>query len=689
MRQLLAVFVLCCAQSVVAQESIENVNLEDLLNIEVTTATKKAAKLSETPGSITVISRQQILDSNARTLRDVLNVFVPGMDVVPTYFRYGDRVNEGVYSRGLLSDFSQQVLFLLNGMGKFNETTFSSAFPAIEFTLENVERVEISRTPIPLYGGSAITIINIITRDQNIKNNVEFFVDTNANDEASFKSNLLTGRRVTTIFGKPVGKTWHISGHVQGYSDYGQAHRDDNMMGDFAGDQETLRDGTKSALNASLNMKSTDGKWFIQTNYKEIKRDNFMAGAEPSDSNGMWVYGGTHFMGNIKYKPAPEMEVIAGVMRSSFENVVDYDNLPYGGEIHNYDLFLEVNNNFTSDNNSLLVGAKIENEGQHDGTAYVWDDTENRFNYSKDEGLLFAPNISRMVYSVFAEDTMKLGSMTLLAGARFDRYNGFGNERYNLINPRLAISTAPSPSFTLKALYASASRPPSIYEKMGVNLTPLYGNSGTATGVGNLNGIDPEKVETFELSATYHAGGFKAQFTPFYQIFTDKIEFADAAADLNADADLTNDLQAQNNGKAKVMGVDLDFWHYFDAKTYAFLNGTYFQSKDEETNDDTYFLPQIYINGGFNWNVKRWSTNLTAYYRGDRPLPDTNPINKKNIKEHMNANLSVTYRWAGSLHLYGLIENIADEENTVPLFKDGYGVTQRGRTYHVGLRWAM
>ncbi|MCP4215771.1 MAG: Plug domain-containing protein [bacterium] len=144
---------------------IDNMSLEDLLNTKITVASKRSEDILDAPGSVTVIRRSQIQDMNAATLRDVLNVLVPGMDVVPTYFRYGDRVNEGIYSRGLLSDFSQQVLVLYNGQTKYNETTFSSPFPAIEFTLDNIERIEISRTPIPLYGGNAINIINLVPRD--------------------------------------------------------------------------------------------------------------------------------------------------------------------------------------------------------------------------------------------------------------------------------------------------------------------------------------------------------------------------------------------------------------------------------------------------------------------------------------------------------------------------------------------
>jgi outer membrane receptor for ferrienterochelin and colicins len=690
----LLVLALMFAGSAQAQTSkIDEFSLEDLLNIQVTTATKKAVKLEETPGSITVITRQQILDTNARTLRDVLNVFVPGMDVVPTYFRYGDRVSEGVYSRGLLSDFSQQVLFLLNGMGKFNETTFSSAYPTIEFTLENVERVEISRSPIPLYGGSAITIINIITREQNIKDGVEFFGDFADNQDASFKSMPVTHRRYSANFGKPIDDYWHISGSVQTYSDYGQKHREKDADGGYTLDRATLRDGTKSAMNGSLILKSTDDKWFVQTNYKEINRDSFMSGAVPSESLGIFNYGGSNFLANIRYKPNSRFEVTLGGMRSVFENVVDFAGLPYGGEVKNHDIYAEMNYNWEfngAGTHSWLNGVKVENEGQFDGTAYIWDDTANHFDTSRDETLLFAPNISRTVYAIYSEDTWKpTEAISVVAGARYDRYSGFGNDKFDIINPRLALSYVPNTSWVFKALYASASRPPSIYEKVGVNLTPLFGNSGNASGVGNLDDIKPESVQTAELSAMFKAGGFKAQVTPFYQIFQDKIEFAPAGIDLNGAKGTTDDLQSKNNGKANVSGADIDLWYYISKKSYFFVNGSFFSSKDDKTKEKTQFIPDVYVNGGVNFNAKKMTYNLTAFYRGKRELPAALVNSQKFDDPHMNANLSINYDWTSNFTVYGLVENVADSLNIVPLAFDGEGVPLRGRTYHLGLRWTM
>ncbi len=51
--------------------------LEDLLNMPVEIASQKAQTVRETPGVVTIITREEIINSGARDLTDVL-LLVPG-----------------------------------------------------------------------------------------------------------------------------------------------------------------------------------------------------------------------------------------------------------------------------------------------------------------------------------------------------------------------------------------------------------------------------------------------------------------------------------------------------------------------------------------------------------------------------------------------------------------------------------
>jgi len=60
-------------------DSMLDMSLEDLLNIKVTIASgSKGMTLRESPGIVTLITKEEIFNSGARDLIDVLNL-VPGL----------------------------------------------------------------------------------------------------------------------------------------------------------------------------------------------------------------------------------------------------------------------------------------------------------------------------------------------------------------------------------------------------------------------------------------------------------------------------------------------------------------------------------------------------------------------------------------------------------------------------------
>jgi outer membrane receptor for ferrienterochelin and colicins len=658
-------------------ESYTNMPLAELLNVEVTTASKTPERIEDAPGSLTVITSQQILDMNAQTLRDVLNVLVPGMDVVPTYFRYGDRVNEGIYSRGLLSDFSQQVTILFNGHSKFNETTWGSPFPAIEFTLENVERIEVSRSPLPLYGGAAFTVINIITKEQSLRNDVQFQGALGLEAGSGIDGGL-RAKKFSVLFGQDVAG-WYLGGSVQYYQDEGQRHGNPEGQGvgtaRYRLGPDTLRDGTKGAANVTFSLISPAEELTIQSWYKYTNRDAYLSGQVVSPSQDQYFYRGTEWLTHAIYRPWASLRLVAGAQTSSWFNFYDLHDgetdtfTPAGGGEKNYDVFFEGNYTLKFDalgSHSLLAGGKLEREGQYEGSVFTWDATVGAFRENQDQMAIFAPNSSRTVASVFLEDAWKPGErLSIAAGVRLDHYRGFGDKKETLLSPRLALRANPVRGLVLKALYASARRPPAIYERQGANAAPLRGNEN----------IRSERVDTFELAAIYRTDTFKLQITPFLGLFKDKIEYLPAEAGQ----------VAQNNGRTRSGGIDAEARLYLDPNNYVFANGTWLQSGDQQNGHATYFLPSIYLNAGLNVRYADWNFNLTGYYRNDRPLPPELTINRRHVHSALRSNAAVSRYFRRSLKAYLLVENIADVKTNIPLSVDGLFVPMRGRTLVLGL----
>ena len=77
--QNLMVFILACTLSAAQDEDLDfsEMSLEDLLNVEVTVASKSEETVDDAPSSVTVFSRAEIQNMGITNLYDLLN-YVPG-----------------------------------------------------------------------------------------------------------------------------------------------------------------------------------------------------------------------------------------------------------------------------------------------------------------------------------------------------------------------------------------------------------------------------------------------------------------------------------------------------------------------------------------------------------------------------------------------------------------------------------
>ena len=144
-----------CAQ----QPTTLDDDLLALLNTPVTVASKKAMTTREAPGIVTLITRDDILASGARDLKEVLNTLAPG-------FQFGSDVQGvvGIAVRGAWAH-EGKVLLLIDGV-EMNETKYANSPYGGHFPIDQIARIEIIRGPgSAMYGGFAeLGVINVITR---------------------------------------------------------------------------------------------------------------------------------------------------------------------------------------------------------------------------------------------------------------------------------------------------------------------------------------------------------------------------------------------------------------------------------------------------------------------------------------------------------------------------------------------
>ena len=94
-----------------ANNSLLFLDLEDLSQVETSTAVATLTKTSikKTPASITVITAEDISNSGARNLDELLDIYVP--DFAYMYKVHGNQMG----FRGIISDRNNKILLLLNG----------------------------------------------------------------------------------------------------------------------------------------------------------------------------------------------------------------------------------------------------------------------------------------------------------------------------------------------------------------------------------------------------------------------------------------------------------------------------------------------------------------------------------------------------------------------------------------------
>ncbi|MFC1655043.1 TonB-dependent receptor plug domain-containing protein [Myxococcota bacterium] len=164
MRKVIAIacFLLLAGAAAAQDEGIadfEELDLEVLLDV-VYSAAKHKQDITESPSAITVLTREDIETSGARTIPELLRM-VPGMDV--------GVVNPLGYEIGMRGETSMNadtVLLLVDGRDLTMELFGFPSWVAQHFSMDDIERIEVIRGPgSALYGANAFSgVTNVILR---------------------------------------------------------------------------------------------------------------------------------------------------------------------------------------------------------------------------------------------------------------------------------------------------------------------------------------------------------------------------------------------------------------------------------------------------------------------------------------------------------------------------------------------
>ncbi|MCB1930282.1 MAG: TonB-dependent receptor [Rhodocyclaceae bacterium] len=145
---------------IAGDEDFFDLELKEVLELEITTVSKKPQTVSQAAAAVFVLTTEDIRRSPATTIPDLLRS-VPGIQVSSI----GSSV-WAVSARGMDGRFTNKLLVLIDGRSAYSPT-FSGVYWDVQDTvLEDIERIEVIRGPgATLWGANAVNgVINIITK---------------------------------------------------------------------------------------------------------------------------------------------------------------------------------------------------------------------------------------------------------------------------------------------------------------------------------------------------------------------------------------------------------------------------------------------------------------------------------------------------------------------------------------------
>jgi len=159
---LAVVFILGSPHAALATEGGEyfELSLEQLMDIEVTSVSKKKEKIMEAPSAIYVITNQDIKRLGMTSIPELLRV-VPGLQVARI-----DSDQWSISSRGFSGQFANDLLVLIDGRTVYTPIFSGVYWDTQDLILEDVDRIEVIRGPGgTIWGANAVNgVINIITK---------------------------------------------------------------------------------------------------------------------------------------------------------------------------------------------------------------------------------------------------------------------------------------------------------------------------------------------------------------------------------------------------------------------------------------------------------------------------------------------------------------------------------------------
>ena len=452
-----------------APKRLLELSIEELGEIEVTSASRRAEPLAATAAAIFVITAEDIRRSGATSIPEALRL-APGLQVARI-----DSRRWAITARGFGGEFSNKLLVLMDGRSVYTPVHSGVNWEFQDTLLQDIERIEVIRGPgAAQWGANAVNgVINIITRSSH---------DTH-------------GGVVTAAVGSEqdlIAGRWGDSlGENASYRAYGKYFKRDESRGDDGDPGDDWwqgRMGFRADWSASASDDFTLQGDLYQTD--ENQRRALEGVIVPADRPASYddARGG-----NLLGRWTRALGKGEALSLQAYLDWYEADPLLVREKVITFDLDLQ--HSFRLDERQQIVWGL--------GFRNIKDE------FDSSPGIAFNPDSSTsQLYSAFLQDTIALTkSLALTVGSKFEYTEHTELE----VQPSMTLSWMSSGGHTLWGSVARAVRTPSRGERdleasLGGGLIEFNGNSR----------LDAERLVAYQL-------GYR--FSPLPQLFLDLVLF--------------------------------------------------------------------------------------------------------------------------------------------------------------------
>jgi len=198
-------------QDIERKQDLNDLSLEQLLKVKVTSASLHEQNVKDAPASVTVITSEEIEKFGYRTLAEAL-AYVPGI------FMSSDHTNSHIGVRGfaLPGDYASRAIVMINGHNIADNIFDESVWTESDFPLDMnlVDRIEVVRgASSALYGSNGmLATINVITKRPEDMSKASVEIETGSLGE----------RKISTATSVNLGKGAKLIFSASAFNDIGE-----------------------------------------------------------------------------------------------------------------------------------------------------------------------------------------------------------------------------------------------------------------------------------------------------------------------------------------------------------------------------------------------------------------------------------------------------------------------------------